>query len=142
MRREGSCPCGAVRYAIEGAVRDVLVCHCAGCCDATGGPWAASAARRGDLAVADESALAWERAAVSEHGASRGSCHACGMMVFWDAAGRDTVSFAVATLADRSGLELAGHIWVGDGEQASLPEDGVSRYATGLPSSVIVPWRV
>jgi len=27
----GSCLCGAVRYAIAGALRDVVLCHCAMC---------------------------------------------------------------------------------------------------------------
>ena len=142
MRREGACPCGAVRYAIEGAVRDVLVCHCDACRDATGGPWSASAARRPDLVVEDETALTWERAGVSEHQASRGHCHTCGTTVFWDAPGRETVSFAVTTLADASGLKVAGHIWVGHEEGGSVEPAGVPRYREGLPASAIVPWRV
>ena len=44
VKREGACPCGAVRFSIDGPVRDVLVCHCDACREATGGPWAASAA--------------------------------------------------------------------------------------------------
>ena len=91
---QGACPCGAVRFTIDGPVRDVIVCHCDACREATGGPWPASAADRRDLAVEDEARSIWERAAVSEHGASRGRCRACGTVVFWDAPGRDTVSFA------------------------------------------------
>ena len=141
MRWEGACPCQAVRYAIEGAVRDVLVCHCEACREATGGPWSASAARRQDLVVDDETALTWERAAVSEHEASRGRCHTCGTTVFWDAPGRETVSFAVTTLADASGLEVAGHIWVGLEAGGSVQPAGVPRYSEGLPAPAIVPWR-
>jgi hypothetical protein len=141
VKREGACPCRAVRYSIDGPVRDVLVCHCAACCETAGGPWPASAARRRDLVVDDETALTWERAAVSEHGASRGRCQVCGTTVFWDAPGRETVSFAVATLADASGLEIAGHIWVAEGEERSLPAAGAPRYSRGLPASAVVPWR-
>jgi len=140
VTREGACPCGAVRYSIGGSVRDVVVCHCEACREATGGPWFASAARRQDLVVEDDTALAWERAGVSEHEASRGRCHTCGTTVFWDAPGRETVSFAVSTLADASGLEVAGHIWVG-AERGSVQPAGVPRYGEGLPASVIVPWR-
>ena len=138
--REGRCSCGAVRYTIDGPVRDVLVCHCGACREATGGPWHASAARRGDLLIADEAALVWEPAAVSEHGASRGRCRACRTTVFWDAPGRDTVSFAVGTLEDPAGLELAGHIWV-SGEGANLPADGAPRHLEGRPASIEIPWR-
>lgn len=139
MTREGSCPCGAVRYAIVGPVRDVLVCHCDACRDATGGPWPASAARRDDLVVADGSALTWERAPASEYDASRGRCRTCRTTVFWDAPGRETVSFGVGTLSDASGLNVAAHIWVGDAPAAAGA--GVPQFARGLPADVSVPWH-
>lgn len=136
MSREGSCPCGAVRYTIAGRVRDVLVCHCEACREATGGPWPASAAARTDLVIADPTALAWTRRAVSAGGASRGRCRVCGTVVFWDAPANETVSFAVATLADAFGLEVAAHIWTRDCEETETPN-----YEEGLPASVVVPWR-
>ncbi len=135
--RAGACTCGDVRYTVDGPVRDVLICHCDACIAATGGPWAASAARREDLVVADDSALAWERAAVSEYEASRGHCLTCGTVVFWDGPGRPTLSFAADTLADPAGLEVAAHIWVGEGAATG---DGPC-YPAGLPASVTVPWR-
>ena len=72
MSRRAACPCGAVRFTIDGPIRDVIICHCDACQRATGGPWPASAAYRRDLTVANNAALVWERAAVSEFGASRG----------------------------------------------------------------------
>jgi hypothetical protein len=139
--RQGACPCRAVRYSIDGPVRDVLVCYCDACRDATGSPWHASAVQRSDLVIADETALVWERAAVSEHGASRGRCQTCGTTVFWDAPGRETVSFGVATLTDASGLEIAGHIWVTEGEAASLRSTDTPCYSEGWQGSAVVPWR-
>ena len=136
--RKGACPCGAVRYSIDGPVRDILVCHCGACIAATGAPWAASAAARDDLNVADETALTWARAIVSEHDALRGSCRTCGTVVFWDAPGRPTVSFAAGTLEDGSDLEVAGQIWVGDAGARS----STTSYPTGLPATVVVPWRL
>jgi hypothetical protein len=97
--------------------------------------------KRSDLVIADETALVWERAVVSEHGASRGRCQTCGTTVFWDAPGRETVSFGVATLSDASGLEIAGHIWVTEGEDGSLPSTDTPCYSTGWQASAIVPWR-
>jgi len=135
--RTGACPCGAVRYSIDGPVRDVLICHCEACVQAAGGPWAASAAARGDLVVDDEAALRWERATVSEHDASRGWCRTCGTLVFWGAPGRLTVSFAAATLLGASDLEVAGEIWVGK-DNANVV---AASYPRGLPPSVVVPWR-
>jgi hypothetical protein len=135
--RAGACHCGALRYVIDGPVRDVLICHCDACVEATGAPWAASAAARTDLAVADDTALVWERATDSEHDASRGSCGSCGTLILWDAPGRATVSFAVDTLADASDLEVAGRIWVGE----AASDDAVPIYPEGLPDSVVIPWR-
>jgi hypothetical protein len=142
VKREGACPCGAVRYSIDGPVRDVLVCHCDACHEATGGPWSASAAHREDLVIEDVAALIWEPASVSEHGASRGRCRTCRTSVFWDAPGRETMSFGVDTLADASGLAVAGHIWVGRHQAASVPSAGHPTYSEGLPASEIVPWSV
>lgn len=141
MTPNGSCPCGAVRFSIGGAVRDVIVCHCEACREATGGPWPASAAHRRDLVVEDETTLAWERAAVSEHGASRGRCRTCGTVVLWDAPGRQTVSFAAALLAGGPELQVAAHIWVPAEEEERLVATGIAVVAGGLPESVTIRWR-
>ena len=133
--RTGACRCGAVGYAIHGPVRDIIVCHCDACQEATGGPWAASATRRDDLVVSGEAALDWEHAAVSEHDAGRGTCRQCGTVVFWDAPGRETVSFAVSTLVDAEDLRVAARIWVGAGAEQD------AAYPAGLPATVSIPWR-
>lgn len=138
--RHGACTCGAVRYTIDGPVRDVIVCHCNACRTATGAPWAASAARRPHLRVEDAAALAWDATAPSEHDASRGRCRTCGMVVFWDAPDRDTVSFAVATLTDGDDLAVAGHIWASV-DPASPPESDATAYGGGWPSTLDVPWH-
>jgi hypothetical protein len=126
-----------VRYSIDGPARDILVCHCGACVAATGGPWAASAVARDDLTVLDEAALTWELAAVSEHDARRGSCRMCGTVIFWDAPGRPTMSFAAGTLFDASDLEIAGEIWLGEAAAGGA----TTSYPEGLPASVVVPWR-
>ena len=112
MTRTGGCPCRAVRYTIDGPVRDVIVCHCDACCEASGGPWSASAVRREHFTLHDPDVLVWEKAAVSEHDASRAWCRACGFCLLWDAPARETVSFAADSLDDSSDLVVARHIWV------------------------------
>lgn len=118
--RHGSCPCGAVEFRIDGPVRDVIVCHCDACQELNGGPWAASAAHRTDLTVDDPTQIAWTKAAVSEHDASRATCGSCRAYVLWDAPRRETVSFGAELLDDASDLVVAKHIWVPHGE--SVPE--------------------
>jgi len=135
VTRQGSCPCGAVRFSIDGPVRDVIVCHCGACREANGGePWEASAAHRRDLSVEDENALAWERAGISQHDARRGFCRSCSAYVLWDAPARETVSFSAAALGeDARDLEVAAHIWVGDGQ--GLPESVRANWHDGTPAS-------
>ena len=116
MTNQGSCPCGAVRFAISGPVRDVIVCHCTACREATGGPWPASAA-------------------------SRGRCRSCGTVVFWDAPGRETVSFAAALLDGGARLDVAAHIWVPEAERSALAAAGVPVESRGLPASVTLGWQ-
>jgi hypothetical protein len=140
--RQGGCDCGAVRFTVDGPVRDVIICHCGSCRAAAGGPWAASAARRDDIALDDPDALVWEAAPVSAHGASRGFCRTCRDYVLWDAPGRRTVSFAAALLDDGgAGLEVAAHIWVRERERQALEAGGVAAYGEGLPDGVTVAWH-
>jgi hypothetical protein len=141
VTRTGACPCGAVRFTIDGPVRDVIVCHCDACRAANGGPWAASAAWRGDLVIEDEGALEREKAPVSAHGASRRLCRTCGAYVLWDAPGRETVSFGAALLADADELQVVAHIWVPHGEREALGAAGLRVEPEGLPESVEVPWH-
>ena len=84
--------------------------------------------------------MSWDLAPVSEHGASRGRCRSCGTVVFWDAPGRDTVSFAAALL-DGGQLEIAAHIWVPESDRAALAESGVPVEPEGLPAAVRVRWQ-
>jgi hypothetical protein len=109
---EGGCPCGAVRYLVDGPLRDVLVCHCDDCVETVGHPWAATAAYRRDLVLQESEGLRWRRAPTSDNNASRGRCYRCATTVFWDAPGRDTVSFGVDTLDAPPALVVGGHIWI------------------------------
>jgi hypothetical protein len=141
VTRLGGCTCGAVRFAIGGPVRDVITCHCEACKAAAGGPWAASAALRGDLVVEDGEALAWEEAPASAHGASRAFCRVCRTYVLWDAPGRPTVSFAASLLDDGgAGLEVTAHIWVQEGEREAIAE-GLAAFPEGLPPGILIAWH-
>ncbi len=107
-RATGGCLCGAVRYRVEGPLRDVHVCHCQVCRRTHGGPAAYSACARDDLTVEDEGQLRWH-----EHdGARRGFCAVCGGRLFWSRADRPTISIAAGSLDDPTGLRIATHIHV------------------------------
>lgn len=141
MKARGACSCGAVVFVIDGPVRDVLVCHCAACREATGRPWSASAAHRSNLVIEDERAVEWVAATDSEHEASRGRCRRCSDVVFWDAPGRDTISFAAESLGVSPTLEIAAHIWVRESERGALLDAGYRVEPAGLPAPATVTWR-
>lgn len=134
MTREGGCLCGAVRYAVHGPLREILVCHCNECRRWAGRAWAATAARNADLELRRGAALVWVLSPRSAHGASRGFCSACGSSLFWRAPAFDRTSIAAGTLDEPSGLRVAGHIWVEQGADWERPPDDVPTYPRGYPA--------
>ena len=127
-RATGRCLCGAVRYDLEGPLRDVLLCHCVECRRWSGHVFAATAVKREHLVLRHSSGLRWIASPESESGARRGFCVECGSSLFWDAPARDTVSVAAGTLDEPTGLRSLGHVHVAQaGDYYELPEDGVPR---------------
>jgi hypothetical protein len=125
----GGCLCGAVRYRVEGPLRDVLICHCEECRRWNGHFSASTAARREDLIVLDPDRLRWVDSPRSDAGARRGFCARCGSSLFWDAPGRATVSIAAGTLDEPTGLRVVGHWYVSQaGDYYELPADGLPRH--------------
>jgi hypothetical protein len=137
-RATGRCLCGAVRYEIRGPLRDVLVCHCSECRRWSGHFFAATSAQKSDLVLVESDALRWIESPESESDARRGFCSACGSSLFWDAPARDTISIAVGSLDEPTGLRTIGHVYVSQvGDYYGLPEDGLPRHERlrGAPES-------
>jgi hypothetical protein len=134
MARQGGCLCGAVRYTVDGLLRDVLVCHCVECRRWAGRAWAATAAAREDLSLSEGRGLLWIPSPRSDAGARRGSCAECGASLFWDAPGRTTISIGAGTLDDASGLELAGHVYTSQAQVWEKPPDGAAAYRESYPA--------
>lgn len=106
----GGCLCGAVRYRINGPLRDVFVCHCTVCARTHGGPAPYSACERGDLELVETRGLRWH----AYDGAERAFCAECGGRLFWSRPDRPTISVAAGTLDQPTGLRTARHIFVND----------------------------
>jgi hypothetical protein len=140
--RAGGCLCGAVRFTVAGPVRDIVVCHCGECRRWAGGPWPATSARRADLRITGEDALAWVPSPASGAKADRGSCARCGASLFWSAPGRDTISFGAGLLEDGGGLQVAAHIWTVSSPGWAEPPGGVQCYPEGYPADApALSWR-
>jgi hypothetical protein len=107
----GKCLCGAVRFEVEGPLRDVVVCHCGECRRWSGHVWAATAVDRGCLRIAEHGALRWIDSPECVTHARRGFCAECGSSLFWDAPGRDTISIAAGALDAPTGLSTEREIY-------------------------------
>ncbi len=140
--RTGRCLCGAVRFEVAGAIRDILLCHCLECRRWTGGPWPATTAQTHELALVGEEHVCWLPSPDSEKGAERGFCTRCGSALFWRVPGGPRVGFGAGTLDDASGLEVAGHIWVDHAQPWSVIPAGVPQYPRGYPADAPpITWR-
>ncbi len=65
VRATGSCLCGAVRYEVTGALRDLILCHCAMCRRTHGHVGAYTATPKGSLRITEARGLKWYRGAAS-----------------------------------------------------------------------------
>lgn len=118
MSKTGGCLCGTVRYAVTGALRPVVACHCAQCRKSSGHHVAATSVLRGDIEISG--AVTWYQ---SSETARRGFCGTCGSNLFWDGAGVNLSIFA-GTLDGVTGLALIGHIFCADkGDYYELTDD-------------------
>ncbi|HWT26034.1 MAG TPA: GFA family protein [Solirubrobacteraceae bacterium] len=130
VRATGGCLCGAVRYAVHGPLRDVVLCHCSRCRRSHGHVAAYAACARGDLVVEDAEPLRWYEA----DGRARGFCGRCGASLFWRAEGRPTVSVAAGTLDQPTGLRTVAQIFTRDrGDYYALGGEGEC-FAGALPA--------
>jgi hypothetical protein len=127
---EGGCLCGAVRYRIDGPLRDVVVCHCSRCRRSHGHVAAYSDCATTDLAITDDASLRWYEA----DGRRRGFCSGCGASLFWQRDDEpETMSVAAGTLCPPTGLRTMAQIFTatpGDYYEAAGEGD---RYEQGLP---------
>ena len=114
----GSCLCGAVRYAVHGPLRDSVACHCSQCRKTSGHYWSATRAKTADLHLLEDRGLRWFR---SSGNATRGFCQHCGASLFWRPDGADTTSIGSGTLDDTTGLKTRCHIFVeGKGDYVDI----------------------
>ena len=108
-RAKGSCLCGAVRYEVTGALRDVVLCHCSMCRKTHGHVGAYTATPKGGLTIREARGLKWYQ---SSDYARRGFCGECGGTLFFEPEGKDYVAIAAGTLDPPTGLKTVVQIHV------------------------------
>jgi hypothetical protein len=107
----GSCLCGAVRYEVDGPLREVIGCHCSQCRKQTGHFMAATAASHANFRLLEDGGLGWYEASAT---AKRGFCRICGSTLFWQGNGRNYIAIAAGSVDGPTGLKVAGHIFCAD----------------------------
>jgi len=100
----GGCSCGAIRYSLGEAPREVLVCHCRDCRRATGAPsvaWLVQPLR--SLAFVRGTPASRE----SSPGVTRVFCRGCGTQIARRDQAADHVAVTLASLDDPSAFRPA-----------------------------------
>lgn len=115
----GGCLCGAVRFAVDGPVGAVAVCHCSQCRRWSGHVWGGSLVAAEDLRLTRDAGLRWYRSSAT---AARGFCADCGASLFWKAEGEGHVSVAAGAFDPPTGLTTGKHIFTADAGDYYAPD--------------------
>ncbi len=126
--------CGAVKYEVDGPLRDVIACHCEECRRVSSHFVAATAAHPGDVTITKDDGLAWYG---GTRQIRRGFCKLCGSTLFFDHGPDYPTGIAAGSLDDSTGLKIAAHIYV---EEAGRYYDAKDT-AGGAPALTSDQWQ-
>ena len=107
----GGCQCGAVKYKVEGPLREVVNCHCTMCRRLHGNFGPHSKAPKAQITITENKGLAWYDTSET---ARRGFCQNCGSGLFWDPHDQDAMGIIAGTLDDTNAFGTMGHIFMGE----------------------------
>jgi len=107
--QSGSCLCGAVRFTINGALRDIVLCHCSQCLRTHGHVAGHTRVAADAVGITEDGGLTWYR---SSSAAERGFCNTCGASLFFRPVGGTTLSISAGCLDRPTGLATMGQIYV------------------------------
>jgi len=129
----GSCLCGAVKFSVDGPLREVVFCHCGQCRRQTGLYYASTNAAEKDLTVEGAENLTWYQS--SDEG-RRGFCKHCGSALFWKYLGQDDISIQAGSLDMPTALTPGYHIFCADKGDFYAITDDLPQYAKSSPKLV------
>lgn len=125
----GRCLCGAVRYAITGALLRVVHCHCDSCRRQTASPVATFLILRAEDFRVTAGAVAEFR---SSPPVRRGFCPGCGSPIYYRTDARaDMVDVFIGTLDDPAAVRPDAHVHAGEQLPWFELHDTLPRYAQG-----------
>ncbi len=129
-KSRGGCLCGAVRYEINGPMRNVVYCHCEQCRKTSGHFVAATAVQLEDLHVSEDSGLEWYQ---SSDTADRGFCKRCGSSIFWRPTHGRYMGVMVGAIDTPTGLSSREHIYTADASDYYNITDGLPQFEQSHP---------
>jgi hypothetical protein len=134
----GGCLCGAVRYEVKGALRDVVNCHCSMCQRLHGNFGPHSKARKVNIRMTNETGLAWYK---TSEIAQRGFCRLCGSSLFWEPFHLDATGIIAGSLDGPTGLKTIGHIFVGEKCDFYEITDGLPQYEASSDGELVNDYK-
>lgn len=132
MPIRGSCFCGAVRYIINGHLREARSCHCSMCRKAFSAQASAYALVEPDEFswISGEDLLTSYR---SKSGAGLQFCRVCGSTLCGTLAG-EVHGVTLGCVEGDPGVSLGMHIFVGSKAPWETIPDGIPQYDEGPPA--------
>jgi len=123
-RHTGGCLCGGVQYVVQGALREIIACHCSQCRRTSGHHAAMTRAPTAALDVSAATTLTWYRSSPT---AERGFCRTCGSNLFWHEIGSENTCITAGTLDTPTGLAIVQHIFADDKSDYYQLDDDVPK---------------
>lgn len=125
---QGGCLCGAVRFATQGSLREVIFCHCSQCRKQTGLYYAATSVDGPNIEITGK--VTWFAASSF---AKRGFCGTCGSALFWKPEGEDRYAVLAGAFDDPMALKPGYHICTASKAGFYEIGDGLPQYAGDGP---------
>ena len=132
MSHFGGCLCGAVRYRLATAPKEVWFCHCGQCRKAQGSAFAASVpVSRSDFTLLSGGAAL--KAFRSSPHKARWFCSHCGSPLYSEVEGGSALRVRAGSLDEPVQLTPKGHIFVADKASWEELDDDLPRFDAREP---------
>jgi hypothetical protein len=140
MVRTGGCLCGAIRYSVSTAIKELRACHCVDCQRSSGAHGAVVAfARRDGLQITRGTPKSFAIKAASGRTLIRYFCADCGSPL-WShrETTPDVIGIRAGTLDDSTDLKITAHIWTKSAQPWSYIDPAAKQYP-GQPEAPPAP---
>lgn len=131
----GKCQCGVVRYAVEGPIQKIYVCHCTECRKQSASAFGLSAVvDRKAFRLTHGSPKKWSRLADSGRTVDCYFCPDCGSRLWHeDAEGKHPIRIKAGSLDEPVELDGAIHIWTSRKLPGVIVPESAVQHAQGEP---------